>query len=179
MLPSLPLDNMDVRHWGLTPAVAANNKEAATVCLNRHHNPPTTFAIENNTLADQTQVEWVQPDARVLDAWNNRIDATEMGAYACALAGVELAKGYFAVRRAETGTGSDYYIGPPASGVEDLENCYRLEVSGVDAGTERDIRQRLLQKIDQTRRGHSNLPAVAAVVGFSARLIVLADAETV
>ena len=179
MPTALPLEDMHSRHWGLTPAVAANNTEAATVCLSRHHAPPTIFTVENNTSTQQAQVEWVSPDGRTVGAWNNRIDTTEMGAYACVIAGVELARGHLAVRRAETDTGADYYIGPPGSGVDDLENCYRLEVSGVDAGTERDVRQRLLQKVEQARRGDSSLPAVAGVVGFAARLIVFADAGTV
>jgi hypothetical protein len=177
MLPALPLQDMHLRHRGLTQAVAANNSEAAAVCLSRHHSPPTTFAIENVTKAQQVRVEWVEPDSRTRGAWNNTTDATEMGAYACAIAAVELAKDYFAVRRAETGTGADYYVGPAGSGVEDLENCYRLEVSGVASGIDRDVRQRLLQKLEQTRRGDSSLPAVAAVVGFAARLIVLGHAE--
>lgn len=177
MLPALPLEDMHLRHRGLTPAVAANNAEAATVCLSRHHTPPTTFTVENNADTQQAQVEWVPPDGRTLGAWNNRIDATEMGAYACVIAGVELARGCFAVRRAETIKGADYYVGPLGAGTEDLENCYRLEISGVDAGADQDIRHRLRQKIDQARRGDSNLPAVAGVVGFAARLIVFTDVE--
>src|SRR5204862_810538 len=106
---------------GLTSAVAANNAEAAAVCLGRHHTPPTTFTIKDGAATQPAQVEWVTPDARTLGAWNNRVDATEMGGYACVIAGVELAKGYLAVRRAEILTGADYYIGPPGSGVEDLE----------------------------------------------------------
>jgi hypothetical protein len=176
MSPSLPLQDMHLRHRGLTSAIAANNAEAAAVCLSRHHLSPTTFAVESNRETQQAQVKWIPPDARTLGAWNNRTDTTEMGAYACVIAGLELAKGYFAVRRAETGTGADYYIGPQGSGVEDLENCYRLEVSGVDAGIDQDIRQRLLQKVEQARRGDSSLPAVAGVVGFAARVIVFADA---
>lgn len=173
----LPLHDMHLRHRGLTPAIAANNSEAATVCLSRHHTSPTTFNIEDGANETQASVEWLAPDPRTQAAWNNHIDATEMGAYACVIAGLELVRGYFAVYRAETGTGADYYIGPPGSALDDLEECYRLEVSGVDAGNGRDVRQRLLQKIEQTRRGHSSLPAVAGVVGFAARLIVLADAE--
>jgi hypothetical protein len=134
------------------------------------------FAIENGNVVEQVEVDWQAPDERTLGAWNNRIDTTEMGAYACVIAGIEVAMGYLAVRRAETDTGADYYIGPPGSGAEDLEDCYRLEVSGTDTGTERDVRQRVLQKVEQTRRGDSGLPAFAGVVGFSARLIVVADA---
>lgn len=173
----LSLKDMHLRHWGLTPAVAANNEEAATVCLSRHHTPPTTFKVEDTAGNHDAEVQWEVPDARTLGAWNNRIDTTEMGAYACAIAAVELARGQLAVRRAETGTGADYYIGPPGAGVDDLEDCVRLEVSGLDAGTDREVRQRLAQKAAQARRGDSSLPAVAGVVGFATRLILFADVE--
>src|SRR5687767_11008214 len=120
MPPLLPLADMHLRHYGLTAAIAANNLEAATVCLSEHHQPPATFRIENNGTAGLTSVEWGPPDKRTQGAWNNKIDTTEMGAYACVIAGVELVTGRLAVHRAETGTGADYYIGPPGSGVEDL-----------------------------------------------------------
>ena len=171
----LPLDDMHLRHWALPVPVSASHFQAATVCLSRHHAPPVVFNVENDAATEQAEVRWPPPDSRAADAWNNSIDTTEAGACACIIAGVEFARGYFAIRRAQTGTGADYYIGPAGSCQDDLENCYRLEVSGVDAGDERKVRQRVLQKVEQARRGNSNLPAIAGVVGFAARLIVLAD----
>ena len=91
MSPVLPLQDMHLRHHGLTPAVAANNTEAATVCLSRHSTPPTTFSIESYGTTQNADAHWNPPDDRTLGAWNNRTDTTEMGAYACALAAVELA----------------------------------------------------------------------------------------
>jgi len=173
----LPLQDMHLRHHGLTPAIAANNHEAASVCLSRHHDSPAMFRVEDAGTDEEADVAWNAPDSRTTGAWNNETDATEMGSYACCLAAVEFARERFAVRRAETGTGADYYIGPAGSGVDDLEDCHRIEVSGVSAGTDRDVRQRLLVKVQQARKGSSSLPAVAAVVGFAARLIVLADVE--
>jgi hypothetical protein len=79
------------------------------------------------------------------------------------------------VRRAETGTGSDYYLGSPGDLQEDLENSLRLEVSGTDEGDGNIIRSRLRQKISQARAGNDNLPAVAAVVAFLALKIVASD----
>ncbi|HXH12617.1 MAG TPA: hypothetical protein VNP04_22970 [Alphaproteobacteria bacterium] len=61
----------------------------------------------------QTMVEWEATDGRARGAWVNDIDATEAGAYACARAAVELTGELVAIRRAGTGTGADYYIGPP------------------------------------------------------------------
>jgi hypothetical protein len=84
-------------------------------------------------------------------------------------------RGLFAVRRAETGTGADYYIGPTGSGEDDLEDCLRLEISGVDAGNKDDIVRRLKAKMAQAQRGTSSLPALAGVVGFAAKLLMLSD----
>lgn len=71
----------------------------------------------------------------------------------------------------------DYYVAQPGASVDDLEDCRRLEVSGVDRGPEPVVRQRLDAKLRQAAKGDSNLPALAAVVGFKARLIVMADLE--
>jgi len=117
----------------------------------------------------------VAPGQRVLDAWANSTDATEAGAYGCVIAGIELLRGLYAVRRAETGTGADYYVGPMGSGQGDLEDCFRLEVSGVGAGDHGDISKRLLEKVRQAREGESSLPAVAGVIGFSAKLLMVRD----
>lgn len=81
-----------------------------------------------------------------------------------------------AVARAETSTGADYYLGPPGHSGEDLEGCWRLEVSGINAGTPSDVAARLREKVAQAQAGNSNLPALAGVIGFSTRLIALKSA---
>jgi hypothetical protein len=166
---------MDERHRGLTPAVAAAYSEAARVCLSRHHVSPTLITLLDNETESSAEVIWETPDGRTQGAWANNTDAIEAGAYGCVLAGVEELRGLVAVRRAETGTGADYYIGPPGSGVSDLEDCIRLEVSGLDAGDPVDVRRRLVQKVAQVREGNGSLPALAGVIGFSPRLLVVRD----
>jgi len=91
------------------------------------------------------------------------------------IAGVEELRELFAVHRAETGTGVDYYVAPAGAGIGDLEDCLRLEISGVDAGNRRDVTTRLLQKIRQAREGKSSLPALAGVFGFRAKLLMVRD----
>jgi hypothetical protein len=121
--------------------------------------------------------EWEVTDSRTRSAWANEIDTTEAGAYACALAAVELCEGLVAVHRAETKTGADYYIAPMNTSPEDLESCIRLEVSGLDRGTIPSIVRRLKDKLEQAKSGKSNLPAIATVVGFRERLIMLAPLQ--
>jgi hypothetical protein len=61
----------------------------------------------------------------------------------------------------------------PGDDVADLENAFRLEVSGVANGPETAVKRRVREKLAQLRAGASDVPAYAAVVGFKARLIVL------
>ena len=94
---------------------------------------------------------------------------------ACTLAAVEFSTGLVAVYRAETRTGADYYVAPADAEIEDLEDCIRLEVSGVDRGDLRLLRRRLIEKINQVESGNSNLPAMAGVTGFRCRKILLSS----
>lgn len=174
-MPSLPIHQMASRHSGLTPAIADSNTEAAAICLDRHHKPPQDLELDRDGTASIATVDWVVPDARVKRAWANEIDATEAGACACALAAIELSDGLFAVGRAEVLTGADYYVAPAGKGVQDLEECRRFEVSGTDRGDAKAIRRRLDAKRNQAAKGQSSLPATAAVVGFQAAQIMLAD----
>jgi hypothetical protein len=167
----LPLTDMADRHHGLTRALADTYLEAARVCLDRHHAPPVRFSIENGETVSQAIVMWHVTDSRIRGAWANQTDATEAGAYACALAATELTQGLFAVRRAETLTGADYYVAPFAHDPDDLEGCFRLEVSGTSSADPSDVKSRLHLKLNQAKAGRSNLPALAAVVGFSVRII--------
>jgi hypothetical protein len=169
------LDNLQNRHLALTDAIAGAYREAATVCLNRHHVPPVSIKLSDNGSESEAEISWRIPDSRTIGAWANAIDTTEAGAYGCLIAGLESIRGLFAVRRAETGTGADYYLGPKGSGKDDLEGCLRLEVSGVDGGNADVVAARLRAKSRQAQRGNSNLPALAGVIGFSARLLMVCD----
>ena len=89
----------------------------------------------------------------------------------------ELTNGLVAVKRAETKTGADYYVAKHGEIVEDLENCYRLEVSGVDKGSQNTVEQRVRDKLSQAAADNSNLPAIAGVVGFKAKIVILQRLE--
>lgn len=175
MPKNLRIHKMHERHRALTPAIAGCYEEAASVCLSDRNTPPIDIELSDNGRVSEVSVSWSVPDSRVLAAYANSTDATEFGAYGCVIAGVELSRGIFAVRRAETGTGADYYVGPSDSGVEDLEDCSRLEVSGIRAGDYKLVARRLAEKVDQAQRGNSNLPALAGVMGFSAKVLLMKD----
>lgn len=171
--PKLRLEALHERHPGLTASLGGTFLEAASVCLNRHHGSPVDMRVVCNGGTSTQSVVFPKPDGRVLNAWANDIDTTESGAYGVSLAAVEVEENLVAVRRAETLTGADWYVAPIGTEPVDLENCFRLEVSGIDAGGQSLVDARLRQKIEQTRRGASNLPAIASVVGFKEKAIAI------
>ena len=174
--PRIVIQELHERHIGLTPALSAAFSEAATVCLSRHHSSPVEFSVANPKVVDHV-VEFAIPEKRTLNAWANDIDATEFGAYGLCLAALEVAESLVAVRRAETLTGADWYVAPVGTETQDLEDCFRLEVSGVDLGGSAIVSARLRQKVEQTRRGNSNIPAIATVVGFKERTVAIERVE--
>lgn len=168
--PLLPLKHLADRHVGLTFELAACYLQAARICLDLHHIPPNEFTLSDESGDLMATVDWEPSEERLRRAWANQTDATENGAYACALAAVELMKRLVAVGRAETMTGADFYVVPIGKQAEDLKEWIRLEVSGTHLD-DADLKTRLRQKVKQAAKGRSNLPALAVVVGFKARLI--------
>lgn len=168
------LVELHTRHSGLTLAVCWSYAEAAHVCLSRHHRPSIKIVITAPRETRTFGLDWRPADEGALRAWANITDAIEAGAYAMAIAAVEAMYGWFALSRAETLTGADYYVGPAGA---DLETAYRLEVSGVDLGDETKLRTRLSRKLRQAREGRSSLPALACIVGFQIGSILVSDLE--
>lgn len=168
---------LDQTHPGVTEARAHVYAEAASVCVARHHRSPVEYTVWDRDERKLMLLDWDVPDARCLAAWDNANEATETGAVGLVLAALEPCLGMVAVRRAETRTGADYYVGPAGSGREDLEHCLRLEISGVDRGPASVVYGRVFEKVWQTLYGASNLPALVGVVGFKTCLVVLEPVE--
>jgi hypothetical protein len=170
------LEGLHERHYGLTAAITQAYAEAAGVCLARHHTSPTDLVIEARGRSSVKTIAWQAPDERTQAAWRNTDDATRDGAYAVSLATVEAEYGWVALERAETRTGADYYVGPLELAA-DLESQYRLEIAGANHGDRASVANRLARKVRQLRSGLSDLPAVAAVVGFEGRLVMMREVE--
>jgi len=178
-MPRLEIKALSKRHHAITPSIAADFYEAACVCLHRHHTSPQTFDLTDERAVGPVEIEWDAPGARIIAARASERPTTEAGASAITIAAVEHARGLFATARAEVGSGVDYYLLPDGVPFDDLEKAVRLEISGVSNGAAGRVRQRLREKVQQALRGDSNLPALAGVVGFEAKLVLLQEVEVV
>ena len=97
------------------------------MCLSRHHASPVDVTLSDNGKEFLAELAWESPGQRTLDAWANTTDATEAGAYGCVIAGVELLRGQYAVRRAETGTGRTITSGQSAQAASILKTVFALK----------------------------------------------------
>ncbi len=174
--PLPELSELHVRHPGLTIHICRAYAEAAGVCLARHHTSPVEMSLTGPFSPCRRQVSWPDPTRRAIRAWGNRDDATRDGAYSLSLAAVEAEYGLTAIARADTRTGADFYVAPHGEH-EDLENAYRLEVSGLDRTGESRLQSRLRRKITQVAEGDGSGPSLVVVVGFSAGRIAMAEVE--
>lgn len=172
-LPTIVMAGLNERHPGLTEEVAAYYAQGARVCLDRHHSPPRNLRIEIRSTNSEYSLNWetTNQDARL--AWGNDEDATRDGSYIVALAAIELTEGLVAEHRAQSRSGADYFVALTGTPKGDLENSIRFEVSGIDKSDPPKMRARLQQKKEQTRRGESDTPAIAAIVGFSSAVVLM------
>jgi hypothetical protein len=99
---ALYLANLHERHPGLTPAIAQYFFEAASVCLERHHDRPAAFTLEQVGSANEVEVDWLPVGPSLKVAYANTIDTTEAGAYGMCLAALERVAGLVAIQRGNT-----------------------------------------------------------------------------
>lgn len=173
----LNLEDLSSRHPGLSIGLSTCYSEAARVCLDRHHISPIELKVEDDGNEKKIECNWELSDEMLKNAYANEIDTTEFGAYAVVLATVELTRRLVAVKRAETKTGADYYLSFIGDKYVDFEKCIRLEVSGLNNGFYSNVKKRLGEKLTQAQAGKSNLPAIAGVVGFGPKTILIQSLE--
>src|SRR5690349_8995415 len=93
--------------------IADNLAVNAAVCMERHRGSPRMWLVQvdQNAPVDYL-VTWLAPTPAQIRACANQDDATRDGAYALALAAVDIHLGYVALRRAEGRSGVDFYLIP-------------------------------------------------------------------
>lgn len=168
----LPLKDLHLRHRALrSEARARSFLEAAQFCLAMQgFTPPEEFQVQDEDESELIRVEWEPIGDDCKNSWRNDPKAIEEGACTLAIAAVELRRGLYAWEIPPRGTHVDYYLAPQDA--EDLEEAWRLEVSGTVCN-QAEVRKRLHQKIRQASKGKSSWPALACVVGFKVRMIMM------
>jgi hypothetical protein len=176
------------RHWGVCDLTAQLYSASVNMCMERHHaSKSVDFAVQRNSLELVATVEW--SDSIRLFRHSHAADrATEFAAYAIALATIELTDELVALTWAYKGSRVDYFLVPAKeadAAWDDLENAIPLsslgtvgmEVSGVDAGNTARVNTRVKAKREQARSSPEERPAIACVVAFLLKKIILKDVD--
>lgn len=109
--------------------------------------------------------------------WTERPDTINRAACAVALYAMHALTAFTVISKSYIGTGFDYWLAPketPCDTDLPFRQAVRLEVSGIDRGTDAEIKRRIAEKLHQTRRSDAMIiPAYVCVVEFSRLLVTI------
>lgn len=147
--------------WGMAMA------EAAGVCLESQNH---TRGVKLQVIGDLMGFDilnWPAITDQTRRAWYDLQEATEYGATAIAVLLSKNELGYSVIQRSRKGTGFDYWMGD--SDKNPLQRKARLEISGIlrsRGNVAREVRARVIQKLQQAERPGSTSPVYVIVVEF-------------
>lgn len=168
-LPKLHLDDLKKGLPGVTPTMCKVHLET---CLVRFYEGKHVSGVILQIKGDfnhQFMIVWTDEiDNQMLRTWNDPEETTEFAACGIAFLLILELTDYTVIKRSRKGTGFDYWLGDK----DDMETLpfqdkARLEVSGIrEEEKESKIRARAKQKLQQSEKSNTHLPAYAVVVEF-------------
>jgi hypothetical protein len=150
--------------------------EAAAVTYERFHAPPPpahAVRVEPDGAEHHVgELSWTPASDAARATHGNELVATENGGYALATLVAHHLDGWKVIGRTSHGGGTDMWA--TRIGSDGTSEMLYIEASGVGAGTtDGPLRTRLVEKIDQLRRGDIRHPGYAIVVGFEALRVLV------
>ena len=139
--------------------------QAGAVCLDKHRHPDGVVLSVQGSFDARFEVYRVISTEDTKLIWKDEIEAANYGACAFAVLLVRELTPLMVVERACIGTGVDYWLGEKDQ--LPFQKKARLEVSGINQGTESAINARVKKKLAQTAPSDGKLPAYIVVVEFS------------
>jgi hypothetical protein len=164
---AIPLDltTLTAGHPGLSANVASSFVDAGAVCLEHHGHEHGVVLSGNGDCSRTWRLFWPPATDQTRRTWRDMAEATEYGACGIAILVVKEHTGYSVLERARKYQGCDYWLGEE----DDLpfQNKARLEISGILHGNDASVRQRVKEKVEQTRQSDgSGIPAYIVIVEF-------------
>lgn len=171
----LELDELATgKHHNLTAPMGINLSHAAAVCLDSQGHECEVLLKGKGIYTGNYTLCRCEVTNQMKRSWADLQEATEEGACGVAILVVSKETKYKTIERSCKGTGIDYWLGDEDSFL--LQRKARLEVSGTLEGDEKELKSRLQQKIEQTKRSdHTRLPAVVVIVGFKEPMVVCVE----
>jgi hypothetical protein len=151
----------------LTRAAGQSLAEAAAVCLEFNEHAAGVCFAKTGLMSEDFYLLWSPATGQAKLTYADLKVATELGACAIALLFVKEQLGKVIIERAAQGTGFDYWLGEDAPDDLPFHGLARLEVSGILAGTQAQIRGRITRKRRQMDPTDAIAPGYVAVIEFA------------
>jgi hypothetical protein len=150
---------------GIPPECGKYLAQAASICLeDQEHTSGVELDVDGD-FSEGFRLIWNATTDQMHRFWADPEVATEQGAYGIAALLISHFTGLTICERSRKGTGIDFWLGSDGDFL--FQKKARLEVSGIRRGGEAEIRARLRQKKEQTRRSNGTaLPAYVIIVEF-------------
>ncbi|MBU1627190.1 hypothetical protein KKB18_07455 [bacterium] len=141
--------------------------EVSSLCLHLHNHPQGVVLKVEGTFSTSYSVFWdIEITNQIINSWKPN-ELQERGAEGIALLLIYKLTKYTVIERSFAPTGFDYWIGEKES-EDPFKEKARLEISGILKGSNQEFRNRIKQKINQTKKSDDLLlPAYVIVVEFS------------
>jgi len=163
----LNLQNLEKGLPGLSVRWCYFLSEAGAYCLNRaKHESGVVLKIDSKKF-DKAKLIWNNViNEQIKRSWNDDREATEFGACCLAILLTLNLTEFTIIERSYIGTGFDYYLG--YKNIIPFENAAKLEISGIQEGSIRQIKRRFKEKIKQTEKfNNTKLPVYISIIEFS------------
>jgi hypothetical protein len=152
--------------YGITSAFGECLSQAASICLeDQEHRSGVHLSVDGD-FNGKFPVIWKTTTEQMRRCWADPEVTTEHGAYGIAALLIPTLTDLTIVHRSRKGTGFDFWLGPVPTDELLFQEKARLEVSGIRKGNKTEIKSRLKQKIEQTKRSDGALSAYIVVVEF-------------
>lgn len=165
---ALILDRLSIGMPGVSPARGSQHAEASMVC----------FYLQNHESGVQLKIQGYFDDTlavvwdgviteQIKNSWLDQTEATESAACGMAFLIMQELTEYTVVRRAKKLDGFDYFLGFKENRGSLFKEAAKLEISGIlNAKNAGEVRTRVNEKIEQSRRTRNDLPAYVVIVEF-------------
>jgi hypothetical protein len=165
-IPSLLFSDLARGTVGIPPAFGECLSQAASICLeDQKHESGVHLGVDGD-FNHAFCLIWEDTTDQMRRCWADAQVTTEHGAYGIAALLMPNLTGLTFIERSIKGTGFDFWLGQESNLL--FQKKARLEVSGIRKGNESEIKARIKQKKEQTKRSDNTyrLPAYIIVVEF-------------
>lgn len=155
---------------GITKAIGETMIEACNVCYSSQNIINSAIVSVSGEFTEKYEIELFKNiTQQLINSYQDEEVTTEQGALCIGIALIIENTNYTIIQRSMKGTRFDYWLGKKKSNTLPFSQAdARLEISGIRRGADKDVHNRVQNKVNRLKNSTAqNLPCYIVVVEFS------------